>query len=103
MTKLERRVHRLIEKAIVEHGYVLRPGWFRNDEDREVCAVGAIDLALGNGGAPGYVRRVSDALGISHADTAHISHGFEWGLGHDRHGALFRLGRDIRERYVVNG
>jgi hypothetical protein len=105
MTKLERRLHKIIESAILDHGYVLRTFDARtwgtiNWDNRDCCIKGAVALVTGCV-AVGY------ELGISPDEMNAIESGFEVGRlfkldSYDRrYPDLYRLGEELRERYVV--
>lgn len=103
MTRLERRIHQLIEKAI-KQGYVLRTldqggmGWVDPD-NRDCCLVGALGVGCGLEGSVGLFE-VAQATGISGSDLGDMSIGFEHGSA-TRGDYLYQLGASLRERYVV--
>lgn len=105
MTRLERRIHRLIEKAIVEHGYVLKTAKVDllvvNHEQRTCCAVGAIRVGLNGEEAVNSLTR--EVCGIDTLGLLAMSAGFEGdGISDYQRPELHQIGRDIRKRYVVN-
>lgn len=105
MTRLERRIHQLIEKAILEHGYVLRAdGWsangFVDDRNADCCLIGALSLSVEKTGICNQREDVGRALNLSITDVLALELGFE-GTPYER-SPLYDLGHRLRERYVVN-
>jgi hypothetical protein len=112
LEKLEERLHEIIESVILDHGYVLRTfdtttvGALDHDS-RDCCIKGAVSLVTG---CEAWSDEVGYELGISPEDVNAIESGFEndqhvpqfrRGIYQRLYPDLYRLGEELRERYVV--